>query len=423
MWIWLDKYGRVKQYLTHGPSPVVGETDFQIFAYFDGLDTDYFDSATIKFRKPDQQGSVYPVLFMRKVDMIYEHMDSDGNVSLFDESHGPYTGFLFDFADFTEGDEIVRLLDTPGLWEATITCLGAPNKTNVSGLITFNVGDSAFDSENQTELSIDQILENLVLAQRILKKNSTAYMKITENLTSDAALGNLPVGTFSIGSIVFDLAKKKFYRILTVTLNPNDDTKVFATFDKVIDYVKIFSVSDNYTIEQIFYLDEGNVVMLKTESGFLTVYCVPNSQGYYFEIRDLVDDRLYRGNVPGGTSLKLATSDEYKVQAMVYIPHVNAEGDISWTNNYGEPNPETTNIKGPQGDKGDKGDKGENAVNAVYFQLNPNTGHLIMYYSTANTIENDIFLVNDNPNSPSYYGNLGVSADLVGHLVFRFIAQ
>ena len=51
MWIWLDKNGTVKQYLTHGSSPVVGETDFQIFAYFDGLDTEFFDNATIKFKK------------------------------------------------------------------------------------------------------------------------------------------------------------------------------------------------------------------------------------------------------------------------------------------------------------------------------------------------------------------------------------
>ena len=162
MWIWLDKTGRVKQYLTHGPSPVVGETDFQIFAYFDGLDTDYFDSATIKFRKPDQQGSTYPVLFMRKVDMPYEHMDGDGSTSLFNENHSPYTGFLFDFSDFTDGDEIVRLLDTPGLWEATITVLGSPNKTNVSGLITFNVGSAAGDNENQTQLTMDQILEKMM---------------------------------------------------------------------------------------------------------------------------------------------------------------------------------------------------------------------------------------------------------------------
>ena len=98
MWIWLDKNGKVQQYLTHGSSPVVGRTDFQIFAYFDGADIGFFENATIKFRKPDQQGSTYPVLFMKKVSMPYTYDSSDGSVSLFKEADSPYTGFLFDFA-------------------------------------------------------------------------------------------------------------------------------------------------------------------------------------------------------------------------------------------------------------------------------------------------------------------------------------
>lgn len=42
-----------------------------------------------------------------------------------------------------------------------------------------------------------------------------------------------------------------------------------------------------------------------------------------------------------------------------FIPNVDEEGNISWTNDKGLENPTTVNIKGPQGQKGDKGDTGE----------------------------------------------------------------
>lgn len=419
MWIWLDKTGRVKQYLTHGPSPVVGETDFQIFAYFDGLDTEYFDSATIKFRKPDQQGSTYPVLFMRKVDMPYEYMSSDGSMSNFNETNSPYTGFLFDFSDFTEGDEIVRLLDTPGLWEATITVLGSPNKTNVSGLITFNVGSSASDSEDQTILTLDQILENLVLAQRILKKNSTAYLKVASNFASDANNGLLDASIFSVGSVVLDETTKNFYKIQTITVNVEDETKVFATYTKVFEYLKIAHVSTSATLESIYQIDSGNTVLLNVGNGYYLVYTNVSSNNATFEIKDLTTGKRYHGTVAKSTTFASAISSDFYIPGTYYTPHVSTDGDLSWTNNNNEPNPATVNIRGPQGIQGIQGPQGDSAANAVWFEIDQQTGHLMLYYSTATTVD-DIYLVNDIPTSPSYWGTLGVSQDLVGHLIFRF---
>lgn len=296
MWIWLDKTGKVKQYLTHGGSPVVGETDFQIFAYFDGLDTDYFDSATIKFRKPDQQGSTYPVLFMRKVEMPYEHMESDGSASFFKEEHSPYTGFLFDFADFTDGDEIIRLLDTPGLWEATITCLGAPNKTNVSGLITFSVGSAAGDSEEQTELSIDQILENLLLSQRILKKSSTFYVKNSDDFIDKAENGKLDVATFTIGSIVFDEKTNKLYKILTVTSNPNDNSYVYATYEKQTEFLK--NIKDG----------TGTGALNQLKDGDGTTFSFDDANGNSKNPNAYAIDKSIKGDIPYGGVGNYATS-------------------------------------------------------------------------------------------------------------------
>lgn len=41
-----------------------------------------------------------------------------------------------------------------------------------------------------------------------------------------------------------------------------------------------------------------------------------------------------------------------------FTPSVSASGDLSWTNDGGKENPETVNIKGPQGEPGEKGDTG-----------------------------------------------------------------
>lgn len=48
-----------------------------------------------------------------------------------------------------------------------------------------------------------------------------------------------------------------------------------------------------------------------------------------------------------------------------FLPTVSVEGNISWSNSGGLPNPATVNIKGPRGEqgvKGDKGDKGDRSV-------------------------------------------------------------
>lgn len=42
----------------------------------------------------------------------------------------------------------------------------------------------------------------------------------------------------------------------------------------------------------------------------------------------------------------------------VFIPHVDADGNLSWTNDGGLDNPDTVNIMGPQGPQGEKGETG-----------------------------------------------------------------
>lgn len=51
-----------------------------------------------------------------------------------------------------------------------------------------------------------------------------------------------------------------------------------------------------------------------------------------------------------------------------FIPSVDADGNLSWTNDKGLSNPSTVNIKGEKGDKGDKGntgDKGDTGLQGI----------------------------------------------------------
>lgn len=57
-------------------------------------------------------------------------------------------------------------------------------------------------------------------------------------------------------------------------------------------------------------------------------------------------------DVPGATGENGAT----------FTPHVSESGDISWTNDKNLKNPETVNIKGPQGPKGDTGAEGPQGI-------------------------------------------------------------
>ena len=72
---------------------------------------------------------------------------------------------------------------------------------------------------------------------------------------------------------------------------------------------------------------------------------------------------------------KLIVSGQQGIQGkqgktgVTFTPHVDADGNLSWTNDGGLENPQTVNIKGPKGadstvpgPKGDKGDKGDNGI-------------------------------------------------------------
>lgn len=48
-----------------------------------------------------------------------------------------------------------------------------------------------------------------------------------------------------------------------------------------------------------------------------------------------------------------------------FIPAVSENGDLSWSNDKGEKNPKTVNIKGPKGDTGQAGIDGKNGADGT----------------------------------------------------------
>ena len=45
-----------------------------------------------------------------------------------------------------------------------------------------------------------------------------------------------------------------------------------------------------------------------------------------------------------------------------YTPHMDSSGNLSWTNDGQQVNPDTVNLKGPQGEQGPQGQKGQDGA-------------------------------------------------------------
>lgn len=164
MWLYFNSRGQLVKLVEESDAPArVGTHNFQIFAVFEGLTTDTttveennsFKIATIKLRKPDLDGSEYPLLLMDKTTKTYVGQTNDKF-----QYNTEYKGFLFDFGNFNTNQQDETLLDTPGLWEAIITVAGNNRSNSVQGVAKFNVEGSG-GSQDGYEMTIDEVLDNL----------------------------------------------------------------------------------------------------------------------------------------------------------------------------------------------------------------------------------------------------------------------
>ena len=219
MLVWFNKKGILKEQLdSYGNLPRVGSQDFRIYAYFDGLDIpNVFSAAYIRLERPDFAGSKYQMIDMQLVDFTYQDGVSDTPSILFRAGGGPgpngtYPCFMFDFGsvryvvdeDDVEDDVIITLLDTPGLWRATITLVASSSMFNVTGTMTFNVeGGEGNEEENEVDNSV--IIERLI-AQLANKLNIANGFVVLQHL-SDATSG------YTEGQIFYIEDTRKFYRL------------------------------------------------------------------------------------------------------------------------------------------------------------------------------------------------------------------
>ena len=76
-----------------------------------------------------------------------------------------------------------------------------------------------------------------------------------------------------------------------------------------------------------------------------------------------------------------------------YIPHVDADGNLTWTNDAGLKNPPSINIMGPVGEKGEigeKGDPGENGTDGLSaYQIWLNVGNSGSELDFLNSLKGD----------------------------------
>lgn len=158
MWLYFDDTGALIKSLEHGPAARVGTTNFQVFAFFDNLDVYEFNTATIKFIKDDFNTSSHPMLFMNLVRnapfvLNATNNETEQNVQPFVPGH-KYTGFLFDFANFSGGQDVSVLLDTPGKWHAVITLYtSVPSQDDEEGTIV--ASDSMYYVQGTVEFYVE----------------------------------------------------------------------------------------------------------------------------------------------------------------------------------------------------------------------------------------------------------------------------
>lgn len=284
MWIKFNKLGIVQEYLKHGNLPEVGDTTFEIFAYFDGLDTNYYNTATIRFQKPDLSETEYPDIEMVVRQRKFVPYVGDSSSSFFQNDHY-YTGYVFNFKDFEgpqHSEDVPILLDTPGRWKATITLFSSSDDNtaslrNVVGTIEFNVNNSvsyADDEMDETTLTLTDIINNI--SYRLssqLEKVSGDYVRMANNFTQKADDGELDPITYPVGVFVYDLQTEKFYKVLSTTESEANPGFVEATYQD-FDYILDREIPSDMPMSQLYsiYGDRDIVYAeIDGEKGFLIV--------------------------------------------------------------------------------------------------------------------------------------------------------
>lgn len=308
MLLHFDRNGALKEILDYGSPARTGTTNFKIIAHFEDTNLITHNVATIKFIKPDMNSTQYPLLFMIRNMNSFVYDEDIGGESEYFQDGETYPVFEFDFANFSSEEDLVLLLDTPGLWKAIISLYENSSVNNnqvisVQGVATFNVQRGAYNPEEGTEIDID-LLMNIIAIQLDKKANIIDTIIFVNELPESGA-------GYDNGQALYNREDNQVYLWID-----ND-------FLKVSDYVSKEYVQGNFvrkygnvsstTLAEL-HTEIGNEVCTFSYGGvnYLGRVYLSNPGVYTFTFVDVPGANRYTGtNVSGAATLTNIFSNLY----------------------------------------------------------------------------------------------------------------
>lgn len=220
MWLYFNQQRTLVEQIDHGDEPArVGSLNtFKIFAYFDGIDLQEFTTATIRLRKPDLSETTYPE-FPGSI-ITRQFQNAAPSVTNHFKNGQSYTGFVFNF-------NIWGLLDTPGLWRATINLYRAGEDTiSVSGQVNFNVQDGVY-SEEDIDISAEVYQEIISSLAGKMNLRGSQVIRFVEDI-SDFTFNPI---IYSDKDIIFDKETKALYELEWDDQNEEFTYELFQAFE------------------------------------------------------------------------------------------------------------------------------------------------------------------------------------------------
>ena len=276
-------------------------------------------------------------------------------------------------------DVTKEYVDTQLLTKANITDI--PTKvselTNDSGYLTVIPEEYVTDTELESKgyLTEHQDISNLATKAEVQTKADVNHIHsqylttipteyITETELADAL--STKANTSDIPSLE-GYATETYVtnKIAEASLSGGEvDLSGYATKDEL--NAKADSVH-THTMSDITDLSiPTNTSDLTNDSGFITV--IPDE--YVTEVELIAKGYLVPSDISGKANISdlstVATTGDYNdlinkptiTNGATFIPNVDTDGNLSWTNDKELENPTTINIKGAKGDKGDRGEQG-----------------------------------------------------------------
>mgnify|MGYP003294271801 CR=1 FL=1 len=259
MWIYFNQIGSTPIQINYNTPARVGSVGvFSIFAHFHNIDLDLYNEATISFEKPDRTHTVTPNFFMvRGTKRYFEHLNYD---------HEPDVPFLngIDYEGYNFAFNYTGLLDTEGLWKATITLYKQDGTKNVAGQITFNVEESVVAVNEEFNYDqFDEIMSEIVTKLDI---DTNFYLRVVSKISTITNFlpPKFPLDDEGNRPVVFDRDSSKFYRITGTSQGDYEeiDLNLSGRFNKVIanHFYKGTEAAENELVTKEYVDEHGGKI-------------------------------------------------------------------------------------------------------------------------------------------------------------------